>query len=117
MKRILVGIVVLMLMAGNAFAISMAGGYKSSGLVSTDVHVTTQPSKVFAITVTPSSNSGYAEIVETDGVGNDLKVLVYAMGATAGNTVHLVYPEGVNCAGALKVNAVNSCVTLQYKDN
>lgn len=119
---LLVGMVAF---ASTAYAISFADGYKSSGVWGTSIHahITSAPIKIYAVTVTPSANLGYAKLIETKGplatdeyINNYNHVLVYAKGATAGNTIHLVYPEGINCFGALMVSCVGAEVIVQYRD-
>lgn len=126
MKKLAVVLVVAMLFAQAAFAISFADGYKSSGIWGSNVHVhiKTTPCKIYSVTITPTANLGYAKLIETKGplasgaeyINGYNHILVYAQGATAGNTIQLTYPEGINCFGNLMVSAVNADVVVQYKE-
>lgn len=124
MRKIL-AVVLVVMFATNAYALSLADGYRSSGVLGPNAHshVTTRTSAIYAVTITPYVNSGYAQIIETKGATTNDNytfnnhVLVYAKGATAGNTVHLVYPEGLNCGGGMFVNCMNAEVSVAYKDD
>jgi hypothetical protein len=124
MKKILAAVLVVMC-ATNAYAISLANGYRSSGVLGPNAHthVTTRTSKIYAVTITPYAADGYAQIIETKGATTNDNytfnnhVLVYAKGHTANDSIHLEYSDGLNCGGNMFVNCMNAEVSVAYKDD
>ena len=119
---ILAGIVVLV-MASEAQAISLAEGSNSSGLKGPQAHshITTTPILITSIVVTPTKTNGYVQIVETLGanVSNNYisvnKVLADIQGATANVTVAVNYGDGLAVGGNLFVDCNGAYAEVHYK--
>lgn len=129
MRKVLFLLVALSIFLHSAaYGMSMTG-LKSSGIIgpNTHTHVTTSPSRVYAMTVTPTVNSGFAQIIETQTTLQDttdadshyvsgLPARADIQSATAGNTIHAEFPDGINIAGQMFVDTRDALVEIYYKE-
>lgn len=113
-----------------AYGISMTG-LKSSGILGpkSHTHVTTKPSRIYAITVIPTATNGFAQIIETNSVlqdasdagshyisGKPAKVMADIQGAIANTSIHFEYEDGINVAGQMFVDVGDAQIIVYYKE-
>ena len=130
MKKLLIALLGVVVIASNAYAVSVAGGLNTSGFVGENnptngehVHVTTNATKIYAIDFTPTTSGGWVAIINSKGPRPDLgnhvrkdEVLVDIVGNTANDTKHFEYPEGIKCGDSLFVDVQLGVAQVFYKE-
>ncbi len=126
-KLMLCFLIMLILSLGSdmAHCISVAGGLISSGQLLTDSHqhVTTVPSKIYSITITPVSDGlVFAQILSTRGAAPDSATYVSngipvidVQAVTIGESRQYVFPDGIKCGGNMFVDIQNATAEIHYK--
>lgn len=128
MKRFAL-IVAFVMVASNAYAVAPQG-LKTSGLLSVNghSHVSTTPTRIYAVAVTPTTTNGFVQILTTkcarvdsatgltgrDYINNDT-ILADIRGAVANQTIVVSYPYGINCE-RMFVDRVNAAAEIYYKE-
>ena len=135
MKILFLILLVIGLLTGDGYAVSASDGLTASGLISsnTHTHISTSPVKVYAITVTPTANGGFAQLIETNNAaqdaayagvgldgfgfvsGRDAWVKADIQGATANGTIHVTYPDGLVVSENLFVDCQSAVAEIYYK--
>jgi len=123
----------LVIASTQAEAISLSGCI-SSGLLGPDAHthIATTPIKIYAITVTPTANDGFAMVIQTNSArqdassatdvvgtgfisGRESYIKADLQGATAKTSLHFEYPDGMNVDEQTFVTSTDAYVELYYK--
>jgi len=130
-----IAVVIAMLCATHAYAISLADSYVASGMKveNTHQHITTNPAVVGGLYIIPTANNGFACLVSTNGpeayppsateVGQHYytstanKVLADVGSATAGVPIYVTWGDkGMACSGNLFLDCVNARAEVYYKE-
>ena len=137
MKKLffLLVVISLLFLQVSAYAIAPQGCKTYTLRANTDggrsahAHVTTKPARIYAITVTATANGGFAQIFDTVAlpytkaysVLQDSHYLTYpekadVRVATANDTVHCDFPEGINIDSQLFVDVEDADIKIYYKE-